>query len=37
MTPYLDSPNIDEETKRQIQAMIAIYKSSVESDEFGFD
>lgn len=37
MTRYLDSPNIDEETKRQIQAMIAIYKSSVENDEFGFD
>lgn len=37
MTPYLDSPNIDEETKRQIQAMIAVYKSSVESDDFSFD
>ena len=37
MTPYLNSPNIDEETKRQIQAMIAVYKSSVENDEFIFD
>lgn len=37
MTPYLDSPNIDEETKRQIQAMIAVYKSSVESDDSSFD